>query len=220
MNIKKYSFRYAEEILSNPKYKSVLSEILSICQNCPLPYYPNKSTKQPKLDIVQQIINTYFLVAFVKLGWKDEPYASPSEFKDALRSDFRKTFVLDYNEKLTVQVEVEMGNAASSYRNYFKIQLSYANDLTNIGLVIVPCSTLGTRIDSGVANFEKCVREIPSAKLSLTVPIFVIGLDDVDSELWDLRKITKNIKEYSANSKKAEKKRKELIEEYLNKTNY
>ena len=113
-----------------------------------------------------------------------------------------------------------MGNAASSYRNYFKIQLSYANDLTNIGLVIVPCSTLSTRIDSGVANFEKCVREIPSAKLSLTVPIFVIGLDDVDSELWDLRKITKNIQEYSANSNSAKEKRKELIEEYLKKINF
>ena len=220
MKLKKFSFRYAEEILSNPKYKNVLSEILNICQNCPLPYYPGKSTKQPKLDIVQQIINTYFLVAFVKFGWKDEPYASPSEFKDALRSDFRKTFVLDDNEKITIQVEVEMGNAASSYRNYFKIQLSYANDLTNIGLVIVPCSTLSTRIDSGVANFEKCVREIPSAKLSLTVPIFVIGLDDIDSDLWDLRKITQNIQEYSANSTAAKEKRKELIEEYLKEINF
>ena len=71
MNIKKYSFRYAEEILSNPKYKNVLSEILSICQNCPLPYYPGKSKKQPKLDIVQQIINTYFLVAF-EVVWSNQ----------------------------------------------------------------------------------------------------------------------------------------------------
>lgn len=220
MNIKKYSFRYAEEILSSPKHKNVLSEILSVCQNCPLPYYPGKSTKQPRLDIVQQIINTYFSVALVKLGWKEEPYASPSKFEDALRSDFRKTFNLENNEKITVQVEVEMGNAASSYRNYFKIQLSYANDLTNIGLVIVPCSTLSTRIDSGVANFEKCVREIPSAKLSLTVPIFVIGLDDIDSELWDLRNITENIQEYSANSNKAKEKRKVLIQEYLSQISY
>ena len=217
VNIKTFSFRYAEEILSNPKYETVLNEILSICRNCPLPYFPGKSSAQHRLDIVQQIINTYFSVSFVKNEWEEEPLASPSEFSDGLRSDFRKTFDIGKDERITVQVEVEMGNAASSYRNYFKFQLSYANNLTNICLLIVPCSSLSTRIDSGVANFEKCVREIPSAKLSLTVPIFVIGLDDNGSDLWNLKKITNNIREYSAGTTAAEEKRKELIEKYLEK---
>ena len=73
VNIKTFSFRYAEEILSNPKYETVLNEILSICRNCPLPYFPGKSSAQHRLDIVQQIINTYFSVSFVKHEWEEEP---------------------------------------------------------------------------------------------------------------------------------------------------
>lgn len=49
--------------------------------------------------------------------------------------------------------------------------------MTDICILIVPSNAFCKRIDTGVSNFEKTVREIPSAKLSITVPILVIGLD-------------------------------------------
>ena len=87
--------------------------------------------------------------------------------------------------------------------------------------IVVPSARLANRIDSGVANFEKVKREIPSAKLSITVPILVIGLFDIDENrysvpIWDIKeekvdiKIAKNIsREYNEEHHK-------LVKEYIN----
>lgn len=184
MNIEIFSYRFAEEILTHPRYVSAYQEILNISRYCPLPIYPGKSATQPRLDVVQQIINTYFKIAFSRHhGWIHEPQVSPQNLADTLRADFKKAYsfvdqVSGEIKNITVQVEVEMGNIASSYRNYFKFQLSYSHNLAQVGILILPCDNLSRRIDSGVASFEKTVREIPSADLSITVPILVIGLND------------------------------------------
>lgn len=182
MNIKTYSYRFADEILSAPGYCDIKNELLNICYGCPIPIYPGKSDKQPQKDVVQQIMNTYFRLQFDAYGWEVEPLATPDNYEDALRADFRKTFYFGDREPITVQIEVEFGNVASSYRNYFKFQLSFAYGLTDICVLIVPSYDLANRIDSGVSNFEKATREIPQAKLSVTVPIYVIGLFDVDDD--------------------------------------
>ena len=161
----------------------------------PYPYILIKVPNKKNKDVIQQLMNSYFLKQFENLGWETEPLATPDNYEDALRSDFRKTFFDEKNNKLiTIQIEVEFGNVASSYRNYFKFQLSFANALTDICILIVPSQHLSVRIDSGVSNFEKACREIPSAKLSLTVPVLVIGLfEDVESE-WNVKEIEKNLK--------------------------
>jgi len=183
MHIKTYSYRFAKEILQHEKYKDAYDELITICRNCPVPVYEGKSKTQKSKDVVQQLMNTYFFEAFTMMGWEDEPYATPDTNEDALRSDFRKIFHKGCGIKeITIQIEVEFGNVASSYRNYFKFQLSYLYDLTDVCVLIVPSQHLCNRIDSGVANYEKVLREIPSAKLSVTVPTLVIGLFDVDDE--------------------------------------
>lgn len=197
MNVKTFSYRYSQEILEHRCCKEALDEIVDICKGCPLPIYKNKSKRQNKLDVVQQIINTYFKIAFEDSGWEDEPLVTPDNFKDSLRGDFRKSFKKEYsydnNTHFTLQIEVEMGNIASSYRNYFKFQLSYAYKMADIAILILPCDTLSKRIDSGVASYEKTVREIPSADLSITVPILVIGLDDVSTQEVDVTNFSDNI---------------------------
>lgn len=192
MNIKTYSYRFADEILSAPGYCNIRDDILNICRGCPIPVYPGKSIKQPQKDVVQQIMNTYFRLQFEANGWDIEPLATPDDYEDALRADFRKTVYFRDREPITAQIEVEFGNVASSYRNYFKFQLSFSYGLTDICVLIVPSYELANRIDSGVSNFEKSTREIPQAKLSVTVPIYVIGLFDVDDynnklEVWNVQ---------------------------------
>jgi len=196
MKIETFSYRYSQEILEHKCCQEALDEIINICSKCPLPVYKNKSKSQPKLDVVQQIINTYFKIAFEDFGWEGEPLVTPDSFKDSLRGDFRKSFTKKYsndnNNTFTLQIEVEMGNIASSYRNYFKFQLSYAYKMADIAILILPCDNLSKRIDSGVASFEKTAREIPSADLSITVPILVIGLNDKDVKEIDIAKVTTN----------------------------
>ncbi len=192
MQIKTFSYRYAEEILEHPHYHDVYNEILEVCKACPLPVYKDKSKSQPRLDIVQQIINSYFKIAFADKAWEEEPLVTPDSLDDSLRGDFRKNFSKN-GHAITIQIEVEMGNIASSYRNYFKFQLSYAYKLADIAILILPCDKLSKRIDSGVASYEKTVREIPSADLSITVPILVIGLDDDGVEEIDIKTVEEDL---------------------------
>ena len=183
MYVKTYSYRFAEEILQHERHREAYNELMDICKKCPIPVYQGKSAKQKRLDVVQQLMNSYFYEAFKMHGWEEEPLATPDTNEDALRSDFRKSFHKEaIYGPITVQIEVEFGNVASSYRNYFKFQLSYSYDLTDVCVLIVPSQHLCTRIDSGVSNYEKVLREIPSAKLSITVPTLVIGLFDMDED--------------------------------------
>jgi len=216
MNLRIFSYRFAEEILQHTNYEKAYDEILMVCKQCPLPVYKGKSQNQRTKDVVQQLMNTYFKLRFESLGWESEPLATPDESEDSLRSDFRKTFFSELNGKgITIQVEVEFGNVASSYRNYFKFQLSFSNSLTDICLLIVPTQKLSIRIDSGVSNFEKTIREIPSAKLSITVPILVIGLDDIGVLPWDVKSIQNDLNILKGNSRANYPLHCRLVNEYI-----
>ena len=218
MNTKTYSYRFAEEILQHPKYRVVYDELIKVCQECPLPVYEGKSTNQPNKDVIQQLMNSYFLKRFVSLGWEKEPLATPDYNEDALRSDFRKSFIdAETGEILvTVQIEVEFGNVASSYRNYFKFQLSFSYGLTDICVLIVPSYHLSMRIDNGVSYFEKTLREIPSAKLSITVPTLVIGLFDNDVTPWDVKSLTTDLKILKNSNAASATQHYQLIQDYIN----
>ncbi len=225
MFIKTFSYRFAEEILQNSKHIEAYDELLLICTNCPLSVFRGKSKSQPKLDVIQQFMNRYFQHAFSKLGWEIEPLATPDSNEDLLRADFRKSFhkEAEYGP-ITAQIEVEFGNVASSYRNFFKFQLSFSHGLTDVCVLIVPSQHLCTRIDSGVSNFEKVVREIPSAKLSITVPILVIGLFDVDEngvfvEEFDLKKECGDIDIAKGSSKEFAEKQGAVVEAYMERIN-
>ncbi|WP_283683719.1 BglII/BstYI family type II restriction endonuclease [Clostridium perfringens] len=159
-------------------------------------------------------MNTYFRLMFLNLGWEDEPLATPDSNEDSLRSDFKKTFINENGEEITIQIEVEFGNVVSSYRNYFKFQLSYLYNLTDICVLIVPSYSLSKRIDSGVSNFEKVLREIPSAKLSITVPTLVIGLYDDESE-WNLKAIEEDLNVLKNPKNKYEERHNQIVKNYI-----
>lgn len=217
VEVKTFSYRFAEEILQHPKFIMIYEELIEVCKDCPVPLYVGKSKKQKQLEVIQQLMNTYFLLRFKSLGWESEPFATPDTSEDALRSDFRKSFVDPQTGEvlLTIQIEVEFGNVASSYRNYFKFQLSFANALTDICVLILPSSSLSKRIDSGVSNFEKTKREIPSAKLSITVPTLVLGLFDDCSTIWNVKNITEDLKVLKGDSRATYFRHCEIVREYI-----
>ncbi|SCM92592.1 Uncharacterized protein BWINRASL_00871 [Bacillus mycoides] len=218
MKVETYSYRYAEEILQHPRFEAAYNELMMVCRDCPAPIYKGKSDSQSQLEVIQQIMNTYFLLRFEELGWEKEPLATPDTSDNALRSDFRKYYIdPDTGEViLKLQIEVEFGNIASSYRNYFKFQLSFSYDLADICILIVPSSELCKRIDSGVSNYEKTIREIPSAKLSVTVPTLVIGLFDDGSTAWNVKDITGDLKVLKGAKKGTYAKHCEIVQGYIN----
>ena len=60
-------------------------------------------------------------------------------------ADFRKDC-----DGLRVQIEVQFGNMARWYSDIFKFQTAYSQDLADIGICVVPMTSLAVRIDSNV----------------------------------------------------------------------
>lgn len=182
MDYQIYSYRYAKQIIEHPSYKNAYQEITGVIRQCPLFIYPNKSSKNKKLNVVQQLQNTYFDRRFAcDFGWTYRPSATNIK-GSSLAADFRKNF-----KGLRIQTEVQFGNMSRWYSDIFKFQTAYSQDLIDIGLSIVPMSALSSRMDSNVVNFERCLRELPSAKLSITLPILMIGLSpDSKTQIIDI----------------------------------
>ena len=173
MNFELHSYRFSREIIEHPDYDDAYDEITSIVKQCPLFTFTNKSLKNSKLDIVQQLFNTFFDRKFAcECGWDYHPNATNIPGSD-LAADYRKEF-----NGLRIQAEVQFGNMARWYSDIFKFQTAYSQGMIDMGLCIVPMYSIAKRMDSNVTNFERCVRELPSAKLSITLPILLIGLED------------------------------------------
>ncbi len=89
------------------------------------------------------------------------------------------------------------------YSDIFKFQTAYSQNLIQIGLSIIPLGSLARRIDSNVVNFERAIRELPSAELSITLPILLVGLiPDADTQTIDLSECHfQNVKEITGKGK-------------------
>jgi len=182
MDFEIFSYRYAEEIIEHPHYSIAIDEISQIIRDCPLFNWPGKSKSNTRLDVVQQLLNAYFDVKFSCVhGWDYHPNATNIP-NSSLKADFRKTF-----NNLTIQSEVQFGNMSRWYSDVFKFQTAYSQEMIQMGLCIVPYNELGRRIDSNITNYERCRRELPSADLSITLPILLIGIkQDEDTHVVDV----------------------------------
>jgi hypothetical protein len=194
-----YSYRYAREILEHPKYAAAWQEISDILGNAPLFTFPGKSTKNKRLSVVQQVMNTYFDRRFaLDLKWEYHPLATRIE-ASGLAADYRKRF-----EDLSIQAEVQFGNMSRWYSDIFKFQTAYSQQLIQLGLSVVPMGSVARIIDSNVVNYERAFRELPSAELSITLPIMLVGLEPDDTTtIVDLRqcKFANGIKDITGKGK-------------------
>lgn len=192
MRLEIFSYRFAEEIAQHPRHGQAWEEIRKVFQDAPLFIYPNKSRKNPRLDIVQQIMNTYFdRVMVIDNGWAYHPLATTIA-ESGLKADYRKSF-----GDLVIQAEIQFGNMSRWYSDVFKFQTAYSQSLIKLGLSVIPVGNLARRIDSNIVNYERAKKELPSAELSLTLPILMLGLDaDAATPIIDISQCRfRNIKE-------------------------
>ena len=80
-------------------------------------------------------------------------------------------------EKIRVQIEVQFGNIARWTYDIFKFQICYSQDIVDVGILAVPMHTLAKEIGENIVYFERVSRELPHAKLSISLPILVVGLE-------------------------------------------
>jgi hypothetical protein len=118
------------------------------------------------LAIEQVTTNKELEKAFQERGWVSKPKII-SESKSKLEADFKKG---------KIQVEVQFGNMARWYTDVFKFLLSYAADDIEVGVLVVPMHDTANKIDENVVYYERVVRELPNAKMGITIPIWVLGV--------------------------------------------
>ncbi len=101
------------------------------------------------------------------LCWEWHPSIVPGTH---LAGDYRKD---------RVQIEVQLGNMARWTYDILKFQICYSQDIIDVGILAVPMHSLAKEIGENIAYFERVQRELPHAKLSISLPILVIGLESI-----------------------------------------
>ena len=116
----------------------------------------------------QTAYNKKFEIEFEKLGWEKKPLLSQ---KPRLIGDFIKNLVF---------VEVQFGNSATLYRDFYKFQYGLQNGLLSLSVLIVPVKPkeffpTRPRSISNMAEYDLALRYFKV--LPISVPTMVIGLN-------------------------------------------
>ncbi len=205
MRLELFPYRFADAVLEHSSFKGVKDEVLTILANASVPLLdpdnPDaksggvkhrkrkglKADTRPRwffLPVDQKALNVYLDEEFKRAGWTLQPpvvnETTVAGQETRLRADYKKN---------RVQVEMQFGNMARWYTDVFKFQLSYSLGRIDAAVLAVPTQKFANLIDENVAYFERVARELPHAKMSLTLPILVIGLEPADfSEIRDCYK--------------------------------
>ena len=164
MEWRTYNYRFAEQIFESQDLQQIKYEILDIVKRAPV--IPRKNPKG-NITTDQDAMNDWFEKEFTEeREWEPHPFIGDPEVTK-LQADFKKR---------RVQVEVQFGNIARAIYDIFKMQASYGLDMIDIGVLILPMQDFSETMGDNIAYFQRVARELPLAKMSITLPIWVIGI--------------------------------------------
>jgi hypothetical protein len=183
-------YRYADAVLHHHDFMEAYREIEKVIAETTVPLLlPNtlgkggvkRRTRGSKKDrffflpVDQKKLNAELDRRFTELGWQNQPLIVGKEQTagpdTGLKGDFKKG---------RLHIEIQFGNMARWYTDVFKFQLSYALGTIDVAVLVVPTQEFSNLIDENVAYFERIERELPWAKMSLTLPILVMGVEPDD----------------------------------------
>lgn len=176
MRLHKFSYRFAEEVLAHsPAFQTAYAEALDVFTRLvPL----RRDGGNPRFPISQIRMNTWVDAEFSNVGgWEYHPRITDNT---RLEGDFKKD---------RIQIEVQFGNMARWTYDILKFQITYSQGLVDIGILVVPVQWFAGVIGDNVVYYERVLRELPHAKLSITLPILVLGLEPDDAETLALRAV-------------------------------
>jgi hypothetical protein len=171
MILKTTSYRFGSEVLDSRDFRKLKRDIGEILTEIDVPQLcPPKTRKRGGKEMVfttdQKALNARLDEAFRARDWHCQPPVTEDKVT-GIKADYKKD---------RVQVEVQFGNMARWYTDVFKLQVSYSLDLIDVGVLVVPMQDFASTIDENVAYYERVVRELPYAKMSITLPIWIVGI--------------------------------------------
>lgn len=158
----------------------------------------NAQNKQGRTLYDQKKLNLEFKTLFLSKGWKDHRqsyYFTPDEYLARNTMDLDKTQQKEEIEKAgktpfagfnqtdflkeNVAIEVQFGKYSFvAYDLFVKHMAFYIANNINVGIEILPTKALQSRMDTGVACYEKEVYNVyRSGRNTPAVPLVIIGIE-------------------------------------------
>jgi hypothetical protein len=172
-----FSHKNGEDILQSPRFSKAYEEFLSVLPGLP-PYRATKPKKKPQHIVNPEAMNRWLTKELsIDRDWDWHPLIihdpdNPHP-RSQVRSDFRKD---------KIEVEVQFGNVARYTYDVYKMAIALARGVSNVGLMVVATRQFAQIIGSNVAYYERAVRELVESRLTLMVPLAVLG---IEPEEWD-----------------------------------
>ncbi|HET7181536.1 MAG TPA: BglII/BstYI family type II restriction endonuclease [Candidatus Limnocylindrales bacterium] len=177
-----FGHKNGEDILRSPKFAAAYEEFRAVLEQ--LPAYRAAKVKKTSPDhvIAPGAMNHWLDNELcIKRDWDWHPLiieADPTDTtgKSNVRSDFRKS---------RIEVEVQFGNVARYAYDVYKMAISLAQDHADVGLQVVCTKRFAAITGGNIAYFERVKRELERSRLTLMVPLVVLGIEPED---WDADK--------------------------------
>ena len=165
VRLKKYSYRFAEQVLNGKiQIKDELEDII---------YTATKDLSVLSRPEFNKILN----YEFEKRGWETQPAVFDKEDDAYAKFDFLKD---------RIGVEVQFGHSSFIGIDLLKFQVaSFSNlDTIDFGVYITTTAAFQKELKNkyglkweGSLTFEKVVRYLPYIRSAIQVPVYVIGID-------------------------------------------
>jgi hypothetical protein len=164
LNFKKYSYRFAEQVLnSNLSIKNEFENLIS-------------SLNPQGVELSRPNLNKIFREKLIELDWQAQPPVFEDPKDPSAKLDFLKN---------RTGIEIQFGHSSFIGIDLLKFQVcSYSSlDSIDIGIYIVTTKEFQKRAKNdhsqnweGSLQYEKVMKYLPFFKSAIQVPIYVIGL--------------------------------------------
>lgn len=169
-----FSHRNGQDILESPKFSVAYKEFLGVLAGLP-PYRAAQAKKTSAAHVIAPGAMNRWLdnELCLKRDWDWHPLvidADPNDPKrrSQLRSDFRKH---------GIEVEVQFGNVARYAYDLYKMAISMALGHADVGIQVVCTKKFAGITGGNIAYYERAVRELERSRLTLIVPLVVVGIE-------------------------------------------
>jgi hypothetical protein len=173
-----FSHRNGLDILSSPKFKPAFQEFTDVLRRLP-PYRAAAPKETSDAHVIAPAAMNRWLdqELCVQRDWDWHPLiidADPNDpkRKSQLRSDFRKA---------RIECEVQFGNVARYAYDVYKMAIAMALEHSDVGIMVVCTKKFANITGGNIAYYERAVRELERSRLTLIVPLAVIG---IEPEKW------------------------------------
>jgi hypothetical protein len=133
------------------------------------------TTSYKLLPVDQEQLNRNIAAKLRADDWRAQPIAATNLVAEGgslrLKGDFVRNKVF---------VEVEFGNTASMFRDFFKFQVASRAGSGEVAVLVVATDRFARLFDSGVATFETARRLAPYLAIGLQMPIWICGIEPDD----------------------------------------